>query len=146
MTVDLTKLVFHSGYPAFKNNNRFSGSFNITGSSASGTNQRTATFSLGLVPDMTDIIFNGASDTHWESGYGDNDPRPDDGWFKQGYVWVRGDNGGAGYNDYPTPWVISSKISGTDIIILATYVQTFVDALTLTSTPVSYRLVDYSVF
>jgi hypothetical protein len=141
MTVDLTKLVFHSGYPAFKNNNRFSGSFNITGSSAGGTNQRTETVNLSFTPDMTDIIFNGPTDTVFSS-----DPRPSTGWFKQGAVWVLGNNAGAGYTDYPTPWVITSKLTGQLLTITATYVQTFSDALTLTSTTVYYRIVDYSVF
>lgn len=146
MTVDLTKLVFHSGYPAFKNNAKYSGSFNIGGVSAGGTNQQTTNVTLAKTPDLVDILFNGPSDTHWEGTYGDLDPRPSTGWFKQGKIWVRGDNAGAGYTDYPTPWVITTSLSGLVLTITVTYVQTFSTALVITSTPVYYRIVDYSVF
>lgn len=146
MTVDLSKLVMHSNYPAFKNNTEYTGFFTISGTTAGGVNQVTTTVPITTAPDLCDVLFNGASDTHWEGTYGDIDPRPDGGWFKRGSIWVRGDNGGAGYVDYPTPWVITSKIQGTNLIITATYVQQFAAALTLTSTLGLYKLVDYSVF
>lgn len=137
---DLTKLAFHSGYNAFKNNNVYTGSFTISGTTAAGTNTVTATVPLDAAPDLTDVIFNGTA------GGGTLTRRPSAGWFKNGLVEVRGDNAGAGYTNYPTPWIITSKIDGSNLVITATYVQTFNDALTLTSTTVSYKLVDYSVF
>lgn len=140
MSEDLTMLVLYGKYPAFKNNNVYTGSFTISGSTGGGVNQRTATVQLNAVPDLTDAVFNGPTDSLG------SDPRPSTGWFKQGQVWVRGDNAGAGYTNYPTPWVITSKIVGSAMVITATYVQTFTPALTLTSTLAYYRLVDFSVF
>jgi hypothetical protein len=132
---DLTKLAYHSSYPAFKNNTVYSGSFNISGTATSGVNTRTATINLTSPPDLVDIIFNGLSDSL-------DDPRPDSGWFKTGAVWA---NGNTGF-DFPTPWVITYRISGSTVVITATYIQTFTDTTTLTTTAVNYRIVDYSVF
>ncbi len=142
MTVDLTKLILHSGYAAFKNNQTYTGSVTISGSTAAGLNTQTFTIPLINETDIVDIIFNGQND--YDGSYGD--PRPSSGWFKEGAVYVRGDNAGAGYVNYSTRWVINSRISGTNIIITALWTQTFTDALTLASTSFSYKLVDYSVF
>ena len=141
MTVDLTKLSIDTTYNAFKNNAGYSGTFNITGSTAAGANIQTFTATLSSIPDMTDVVFNGP--TAFGTG---SDPRPAGGWFKQGQVWVRGDNAGAGYTNYPTNWEMFSYINGTTLTILAVYAQSFTPSLTLTSTSFSYRLVDYSVF
>lgn len=154
MSVDLTKLLLHTSYPAFKNNTVYTGSFNISGTVGAGANVVSATVALSVAPDLVDIIFNGQG----EDAFGSTtDPRPSSAWFKDtggssgspdthNLVWVRGDNAPAFFIDYPTPWSISSRILGTSLIITATYIQTFPDVLTLTSTPVYYRLVDYSVF
>jgi hypothetical protein len=146
MKADLTKLIFHSGYSAFKNNAKYSGTVTISGTAVEGTNQRTYTIALPDNVDMCDVTFNGDSDEHWESTYGDIDRRPSSAWFKKGAIWVRGDNAGLGYTDYPTSWVITSSLSGSTLTITATYVQGFTGTLTLTSTNINYKLVDYSVF
>lgn len=141
MNPDLTKLVLHTNYPAFKNNTDYQGFFSITGVTAGGLNQVSAQVALETAPDLSDVIFNGPTDTVFAS-----DPRPSAGWFKQGFVWVRGDNAPAGYTNYPTPWFITQQISGTTMTITASYVQQFTAALTLTSTACSYKIIDYSVF
>ena len=139
---DLTKLAFHSQYPAYKNNNVDEGSFTISGSAGSGVNTISATITLGTAPDLVDVLFQGDSDTAFEGTYGDIDPRPDNGWFKKGAVWVEGD---AGFI-FPTPWIINYKIVGSTVVISAVYRQTFAATTTLTTETVNYKIVDYSVF
>src|SRR3990167_5412148 len=146
MTTDLTRLIMNSNYGSFKNNNIYTGSFTISGTVTAGTTIKTFNVSLGTTPDLADISFNGPSDTHWEGTFGEVDPRPDSGWFKQGAIWVRGDDSPSGYDDYTTNWRIYSSISGTTLTISAVWVQQFVASLALTSTTGYYRLVDYSVF
>lgn len=135
---DLTKLNLHSDYPAFINNNIWTGTLTISGSTSGGTNVRTFTIDLGLTPDLTDIVFNGPTDSVFGS-----DPRPADGWFKRGKVWVRTNNAGGGD---PSMWTINSSINGTVVTVTAIMVQTFSTSETLTSTNFSYRIIDYSVF
>lgn len=141
MQPDLSQVILHSNYPAFKNNTDYDGFFTISGVTAGGLNQQSTVINLDTAPDLIDITFNGPTDTVFSS-----DPRPGDAWFKQGAVWVRGDNPGAGYTNYPTPWVVYSSITGTQLTITVQYVQQFTAALTLTSTLAYYKLVDYSVF
>lgn len=138
---DLTKLQYHTGYNTFKNNAVYTGSTSISGSTSGGTNVRTFNVTLARRPDIMDVIFNGATDTVFGS-----DPRPAGGWFKKGAVWVRGDNGGAGYVNYPTPWLVYTSLNGLVLTITMLYSQTFTPALTLTPTTLSYKIVDYSVF
>lgn len=144
MTVDLTKLVFYSGAPAFKQNNVVqTGTFTISGSTVAGTNTQTFTASLLSVPDMVDIVFNGPTDT-----VGGQDPRPVNGWFKQGAVWVPTNNAGGGN---PAKWEIysslsSTGLSGATLTVTAVYVQQFTTIETMTSTNFFYRVIDYSVF
>lgn len=140
-TWSLQNLLFHSGYAAFKNNSVYTGSFNISGTANAGVNTQTFTLTLPKAPDLADILFNAPTDTVFG-----NDPRPSAGWFKQGASWVIGNNAGAGFTNYPTPWVMSSRFTGSQIVITAQYVQTFTAPLTLNTTAVSYRIVDYSVF
>lgn len=139
MSVDLTKLVLHTGYDTFKNDTIYTGSFTVSGSTAGGINTRTFTIALGSVPNHYDIVFNGPTDA------GGSDPRTAGAWFKQGYVWVRGDNAGAGYSNYQTAWRVYSAVNGTTLTITLIFSQQFSSSLTLTNTNFSYRLVDYSV-
>ena len=138
MTVDLTKLIMHSAYNAFKNNTIYTGTLTISGTNVEGTNVKTFTVNLSSIPDMTDIVFNGPTDT-----IGGNDPRPAGGWFKRGSVWVPTDNAGGGN---PSKWVITSSITGTVVTITATYVQQFTTSEVMTATDFSYRIIDYSIF
>lgn len=137
--VDLSKLIFYSGAPAFKQNSVVqTGTQAISGSTTAGTNTQTFTVNLLTSPDMVDIVFNGPTDT-----IGGLDPRPSTGWFKQGAVWVPTDNAGGGN---PAKWQLYGSITGAVLTITAVYVQQFTTAEAMTSTNFSYRVVDYSVF
>lgn len=138
---DLTKLQYHTGYNTFKNNSVYTGSYSITGSTVPGTNTRQFNITLARQPDIMDVIFNGATDTVFGS-----DPRPAAGWYKKGAVWVRGDNAGAGYTNYPTPWVVYTSLTGLTLTVTLLYSQQFTPALTLTPETLRYKIVDYSVF
>lgn len=136
MAVDLTKLVSHSDYPAFKNNSIYTGTCTISGTTSGGTNIKTFSVTLSQAPDLIDILFNGPSDA--------SDARPSAGWFRKGYVYVPTNNAGGGN---PSAWLITSSMaSSTTLTITATYVQQFSTPETLTSTNFSYRIVDYSIF
>jgi len=141
MTVDLTKLIQTSQNKGFANNNEYEGSVNITGTATAGLNTRTFTVPLDEIPDLVSAVFNGPTDTVYGS-----DPRPGTAWFKTGYIWVLGTDAGAGHVNYPTPWKLELTISGKNAIIKASYVQQFIANLALTSTPLYYRIFDYSVF
>lgn len=138
---ELEKTSYHTGYNAYKNNYVYTGSYSISGSTSSGANVKSFTVQLRAAPDLLEVTYNGPTDTVFGS-----DPRPADAWFKQGPVWVRGDNAGAGYTNYPTPWTVYSSISGDVLTITMIYIQQFSSSLTLTSTPMYYRIVDYSIF
>lgn len=135
MSVDLTKLVFHSSYNSFKNDNVYTGTLTLSGAISTGTNTRTFDIELPEEPGFLDIIFNGPSEA--------SNPRPDDGWFKQGAA-VYTDIDVLGSPDVAN-WFLTTSISGTTVTVTATYTKTFTDAATMTSTDFSYRIVDYSV-
>jgi hypothetical protein len=138
---DLTKLILISEKSAFKNNAVYEDSVNITGNATAGLNVRDFTVPLDRVPDLLSFMVNGPTDTVYGS-----DPRPGNAWFKKGYVWVLGTDAGAGYIDYPVPWSVTVRIQGQNAIIHCEYVQQFIANLALTSTPLNYRIIDYSVF
>lgn len=135
---ELTDFIYNSNYNAFKNNNVYTGTFTISGTTAAGLNTKTFTVELPTTPDLIDIMFNGPTDTVFGS-----DPRPANGWFKDGWVWTRTNNAGGGD---PRPWFISATINGTTLTVTATSVQQFVAAEAITSTDFSYRVIDYSIF
>lgn len=141
MEPDLTKLVSTTIRNAFKNNNVYEGTLNITGTTVAGLNIQEFTVPLGATPDLISALFNGPTDTDYGS-----DPRPSTGWFKKGAIWVRGTDVPAGYVDYLFPFKVTMTISGQNAIIRLTSVQQFTATLALTSTPFSYRIIDYSVF
>jgi len=138
---NLEKLILLSEKAAFKNNAIYEGAVNITGNATAGLNVREFTVPLSKVPDLVSYMVNGPTDTVFGS-----DPRPGSAWFKKGYVWVRGDDAGAGYTNYPVPFLVNVKISGQNAIIRCEYVQQFIANLALTSTALNYRIIDYSVF
>lgn len=139
MTLDLTKLAFHSGYDMFKNNAIYTGTYTISGSTVAGVNTRSFTVTLGSGSTLTDASFNGPTDP------GGTDPRIGSGWFKKGYVWVVGNNSGAGYTNYSTQWAVYSSLNGTTMTVTLLYVQSFSASLTLNGTNMGYRVVDYGI-
>lgn len=147
MSLDITKLQFISSRQTYKNNARYTGSYSISGSTVSGVNLKSTSITLDKVPDLVDITFNGPSG----GAFSISDPRPDNAWFKaiggsRGVpVYVRGDNSGAGYNNYGTMWYLSTSLVGAVLTINMVWVQQFTAGLTLTSTPIYYRVIDYSI-
>lgn len=127
---DLTKLVLHSNYPAFKNTNELTGTVSISGSVNLGTNTRTFTVPIGFETNIVDIQFNGPGDSTY-------DTRPDTAWFRQGVVNVP--YTGAG----DARFFIYGRVSGTDLIIVAIQLETAGGPYTLTATDLNYKLIDY---
>jgi hypothetical protein len=130
MTVDLTKLILHSSYPAYINDAGYSSFFTISGSTTAGTNTRTANVFLNEAPDLIDFMYNKDGDANWK---------------KQGTVTVLGTDSPL-YIDYPTLWTITTKVNGSTLTITATFSQQFTATLALDSTAINYKLVDYSIF
>lgn len=139
MTTDLSKLILHTGYNSFKNNTIYTGTKTISGTTSAGTNTKTFTVTLGAIPDLLDVMFNGPTDPNFGL-----DPRPDTGWFKKGSVWVHTNNAGGGD---ASNWRLYSKVtSALTVTITAIYVQQFTAGETLTATDFSYRIIDFSIF
>lgn len=136
MTVDITKLTFFSETSSFKNNNVWTGNFTISGNHTDGLNTKTFTRDLGVTPDMVSIQFNAPADPLL------NDPRPANGWFRQGVAYEPSPDGGGGF----PAWTLTSAINGTVLTITATYVQQYTGTYTSVPTLFSYRVIDYSIF
>lgn len=136
MSVDLTSFILLSEYDAFKNNNVYTGTFNISGTFNAGTTILTYPVTLTSTPDMVDIVFNGPTDALY-------DIRPADGWFKKGLIWITG-TGTLGV--YTNAFEVYGVLNGSTLNITVTYVQQYLDPTTFPSTTCYYRLVDYSVF
>lgn len=140
---DLTKLIAHSSYPAFKNMSEYTGSFDISGTIVPGVNVRSYFFDLPYVPAIEDIVFSGRGEQGFSSPDFGTNPRPSGTWFKEGAVFVRGDNAGDGYINEGTMWVINASINGKQLTITAICVIQFYATLTLTTETVQIKLVDY---
>lgn len=144
MSLDLTKVQSTTTQPGFKNNDEYEGSFTISGSFNGQSKQVTTTITLPDNVDIADIMFKGRADGGFSISTGE--ARPNDAWFKRGRVYVRGDDSGAGYTNYPVGFILNASISGNQLTISANAFKTFVANLSLTSETVYYKLVDYSVF
>lgn len=125
--------------PAFKNNNIYQGQATISGNWTPGYQEAVTVVTLPFKTDMLTAEFNGPADS---TG---GDPRPATGWFKDGQVYVPGNNAGAGYTNYPVPFRLTAVVSGSTIRIVASSVSQISPTLALTATKFSYRIVDYSV-
>lgn len=143
MDPELDKLQSTTLKPAFKNNDEYTGSFNITGTMSAGSKIITKVIDLPDGTDIADVIFKGRAD----GGFGvpTGDPRPNGAWFKRGSVWARTDDSPT-YVNYPMPFRINASISGNQLIITAAAFKTFTANLTITSETVYYKIIDYSVF
>lgn len=125
---DLTKLVLHTAYPAFMNNNVYTGTFTISGTINEGTNTFTETVQLDAAPDLVDIMFEGAA-----GGIS----RPAGAYFKEGFFDVVGAS---------ITWTgfISAKISGSTVVITVVVPNQTASSDTVAGTDLNYRIVDYS--
>lgn len=138
---DRSKMQYYTEDNTYKNNAVYTGAVTISGTSTAGTNLKTFNVTLARQPDILDVMFNGATDTVFGS-----DPRPSNGWFKKGAVWALGTDVPAGYTNYPCPYEIYTSLSGLTLTINAIFSQQFIATLSITPTPINYKIVDYSVF
>lgn len=141
---DLTKLQSTSLTPGFKNNDEYTGSFVIDGTFNTGSKIITKTITLPSGTDIADIMFQGRANGGFVIPT--DDPRPNAAWFKQGRVWARVDDAGAGYTNYPQPFLVYASISGNQLTLYAASFKQFVANLTISPETVNYKIVDYSVF
>lgn len=144
MEPDLTKLQSTSLNQGFKNNAEYTGSFVLSGSFNSGSKEITTVITLPANVVIADILFKGRADGGFDFSTGD--PRPNGAWFKRGLVWARTDDAGAGYTNYPIPFIIGASISGNQFTISANAFKQFIANLTITGETVYYKVIDYSVF
>ena len=139
MAVDLTKLILHSSYPAFKNNRIYTGSLTISGTYSAGTTVKTWNIPLEQPIDIADVSFSGKA----PPSYDDRPVRPTSAWFKKGFIGTP--------DNYPSPlpnfanWMITWRLtSPTNIQIRAEYVAQYTGTWTVTPTTFKYRIIDYS--
>lgn len=133
--VDLTKLVMHSAYPAFKNNNVFTDTFNISGTITGGVNLRSVTLNLPFTPDIADIVIGEGGEYSKEIG---------DSFYGASRIISIPGTGTITPGTINTPWAIGSRISGNSLIVTAYNIHQVDETVTLTSTPISVRVIDYS--
>lgn len=138
--LDASKFVFHSSFPGFKNNNRFSDSFTIGGSFSPGVNVQTFNFTLSTQPDLSDISFKSSS-IELGATYASGSPiTVSNKWVRRGQVIVPATVLGT------LSFVISSELVGNTLTFRCYGVNQTTDSGTLTNTTVDWRLIDYSVF
>lgn len=139
---DLTKLIMHSSYPGFHQNNVYTGSLSISSAVVSGSGivfRTLGTVTLDENPDILEILFNGTS-----PGDDYNDPRPNDGWFKSfnGAVLQLGTSS---FGATEIIWGLFASVTGNQVTITAVgekqYTENFTPSGAVT---VRYRMIDYS--
>ena len=142
---DLSKLIFLSSIPSFMaENNVISGSVNITGTTDGGMNIREWTIPIGVDADYYDVQFNGRTGNDPIFGAYAREEIRNTGWFRSGYAVTSPSSGGGLGSNYPLPWTVTGRIKGRNLIIRAEYGQQFVATMTVSSTPIYYRIVPYS--
>lgn len=144
MEPDLTKLQSTTLRPGFKNNDEYSGSFNISGSFSGTSKIITQSITLPTGTDIADVIFRGRADGGFD--FPTDNPRPNSAWFKRGVVYARGDDAGAGYVNTPVDFRVYASISGNQLILTAAAFKTYIANLSLTTETIYYKIIDYSVF
>jgi hypothetical protein len=133
--MDLTKLLLHSSYPAFKNNNVFTDSFNISGTITGGVNTRSVTLDLGFTPDIADIVIGEGGEYSKEIG---------DSFYGASRLISIPGTGTVTPGTIDTPWAIGTRISGSSLVVTAYNIHQVDETVTLTSTPITIRVIDYS--
>lgn len=129
MSVDLTKLVLYSGNPAFKNNDIYTGSKSMSGNENNAINFYTASATLPVTPDFTQILLSSDQNT----------------WTDYLIMDVQVDDSVTG-NNYPTKLYISPSLSGSTVTFTGILAKQYVSTGTLHTSTFYYRIVDYSVF
>lgn len=137
--IDLTKLVLHSNYPAFKNNKQYTGTLTISGTHGAGVTTKVWNITLDKPVDLLDVSFTGRAYP--------NPPyttRPSTAYFKRGFIGVMSNYPFSG-GSYDTNWEISWALTTpTNLQIKATYLAQYVGTWSLTPTNFNYRIIDYS--
>lgn len=130
MGIDLTKIIQHSSFPAFANNNIYTGTLSISGSWARGLNTRTWNIALTKNPDLMDMYFIGPG----------ADGRPSTAMFRSGQGRISVPTAGG-----TSIWDLSyTMTSPTNLQIRAYTTNQGTSAHAITSTSFTYRFVDYS--
>lgn len=133
--LDYSNFIMHSDCSSFKNKRIYTGTFTISGSINPGLNERFFNITLDESPDFLDVIYNGPTDTVYNS-----DPRPNNAWTKTRPVYVISNNAEGGN---PQQFVITYSVVGNVITFRATNVWQSLGSEILTPTNVSYRIIDY---
>ena len=143
--VDLSKLILLSSVPSFMaENNVITGSVNITGTTGAGVNSREWTVPLGVQADYYDVQFNGRTTNDPVFGIYAQESLRAAGWFRSGDTVTSPASGGGLGSSHPLTWTLTARINGANLIIRAEYEQQFIDTMTVSSTPVYYRIIPYS--
>lgn len=142
---DLSKLIFLSSIPSFMaENNVIAGSVTISGTTSGGFNIREWSIPIGVDADYYDVQFNGRTQGDpIFGGYAIEELR-NTGWFRSGYGVTTPSSGGGLGSNYPLTWTITGRIQGRNLIIRAEYGQQFTATMSVTPSPVYYRIVPYS--
>lgn len=138
---DLTKLILHSTYPAFHQNNIYTGSVTIPATAIAGGGLISYSFNVSLdeTPDLTEILFNGNN-----TGPLGTLDRPANGWFKPGMSRiVQGGTQSATPDQFE--WDLATTITGNVLTITFLYPKQYIATFTPTAAQtVYYRVIDYS--
>lgn len=137
---DLTKLILHSGYPAFKNNGIYTGSIVLPSTSLT-TNIVEYEFPIFIQSglDIVDVLFQGPNSSFF--------PRPSTAWFSPdglNSVLQTGLQGGFPFNNY---WYLGYRIESNALVITAmsSPLAAAFGTVTFSGTvTVNYRIIDYS--
>lgn len=141
---DLTKLIQYSETPGFHNRRQITGSFILpTGAvySPGGVMFRDFIIPLITAPDIIEIQYNAPMETpgglvsnRWVYGAD----------LFAGYYVPQNVNVASGGTD-TLPWNFTSEIIGTDLVVHAFCIMTYLDSWTTTqNVTINYRIIDYS--
>lgn len=125
----------NTDYGTLGNNDSYTGTFNVSGNIAAGTSTFTTTANLPTSPDLVAILFNAPNDNSGGSLAG---------------RWYRTKNFVTNFGVFETTsssWLvmkIDGYINGSSVILRATISNPYGITVALSTTTVSYKLVDYS--
>jgi len=131
MAVDLTKLILHTGYPSFHNDDVYTSSFAISGTMTPGINTRTHDVTVGDGFTIADAMFQGRS--------AGTDPRPTNAWFRHGAIWTFVAFDGLDYQ-----WFVTYQITSSTNLRVTVYSNNpYTSNITADSATLSIRVYNY---
>lgn len=138
---NISNFILNSDTDSFKINNEYSGTVAISGTVEGGINTRTFTIPLTTSPDLVDVYVNSTLTDGIFSG-GSWNTLPSGSWVKKGMIIVPDDAGFGG-----TIFIFGSVVISDDIVyITLNSVQQYTGTYSLTSTNMSYKIIDYSIY